>query len=153
MFGSITLDKCAVFICACAFLIGIYRKVESYFKDKTAREIEKDAEYKKMLEQVSTIDQLNQSLKQLVDKVDKLDSTFGADRADTRRYRILRFDDEIRHGVVHTEEHFNQIIHDIEYYKSYCSAHKEYENEKAVFAIENIESVYKKCREERTFLQ
>ena len=45
-----------------------------------------------------------------VEIMDKLNESEATDA----RYRILRFDDEIRHHVKHTEEHFNQIMDDID---------------------------------------
>lgn len=68
------------------------------------------------------------------------------------RYWILRFDDEIRYDEKHSKEHFDQIMEDIRAYERYCKDHKDYENNKAVFAIENIETTYKKCAREHTFL-
>lgn len=73
-------------------------------------------------------------------------------KADNARYRILRFDDEIRHKVLHTEEHFNQIISDVDAYERYCDTHPHYKNSKAVSAIENIRTTWKKCRAENSFL-
>lgn len=72
--------------------------------------------------------------------------------ANEARYRILRFDDEIRHEVFHTEEHFNQIMDDIDTYEDYCDTHPKYPNNKAVYAIEKIKHTYKKCRDENLFL-
>lgn len=40
-------------------------------------------------------------------------------KAETARYRIIRFNDEIRHDVRHTEEHFTQIIEDIDTYENF----------------------------------
>lgn len=68
------------------------------------------------------------------------------------RYRILRFDDEILHKVKHTEEHFNQIMEDIDNYERYCSSHPNYKNSKAVSAIENTRRTFEKCRRENSFL-
>lgn len=82
------------------------------------------------------------------DVMDKLDKS----EADSRRYRILRFDDEIRHKQNHTKEHFDQILDDITEYGNYCSSHPNYENDKAVLAIENIRETYKKCRDNNSFL-
>lgn len=82
------------------------------------------------------------------DVLEKMDEN----KADSARYRILRFDDEIRHKVLHTEEHFNQIITDVDEYERYCIAHPNYKNSKAVSAIENIRETWKKCRKENTFL-
>lgn len=80
--------------------------------------------------------------------MDKLNESEATDA----RYRILRFDDEIRHHVKHTEEHFNQILDDIDEYERYCSSHKNYKNSKAVLAIENTRRTYEKCRRENSFL-
>lgn len=82
------------------------------------------------------------------DVMDKLNES----EATNARYRILRFDDEIRHKVKHTEEHFNQIMGDIDDYERYCSSHPNYKNSKAVSAIENTRRTYEKCRRENSFL-
>lgn len=83
-----------------------------------------------------------------VDVLEKMEE----DKADNARYRILRFDDEIRHKVLHTEEHFNQIISDVDAYERYCDTHPNYKNSKAISAIENIRETWKRCRSENTFL-
>ena len=83
-----------------------------------------------------------------VDVLDKLDEN----TASTCRYRLIRFDDELRHNVKHTQEHFDQILDDITLYERYCKEHPNYPNSKAVLAIENIKSTYIKCREENSFL-
>lgn len=72
--------------------------------------------------------------------------------ANNSRYRILRFDDEIRHKTKHTQEHFNQIIEEINTYEKYCEEHPKYKNMKAVSAIENIREVYNTCKKENSFL-
>ena len=82
-----------------------------------------------------------------VEIMDKLNESEATDA----RYRILRFDDEIRHHVKHTEEHFNQIMDDIDEYERYCSAHPNYKNSKAVLAIENTRRTYERCRRENSF--
>lgn len=82
---------------------------------------------------------------EVLDKIDE-------NEAKNARYRILRFDDEIRHEKKHTEEHFNQILDDIDMYDEYCREHPKYPNSKAVLAIENIKRVYAKCKNEDSFL-
>lgn len=83
-----------------------------------------------------------------VDVLEKLDEN----SASTCRYRLIRFDDELRHHIKHTQEHFDQILDDITIYERYCKEHPNYPNSKAVLAIENIKSTYVKCREENSFL-
>lgn len=83
-----------------------------------------------------------------VEVMDKLDES----ETNTARYRIIRFDDEIRHREKHTEEHFNQILEDIDKYERYCKKHPDYKNNKAVSAIANTKQVYEKCKRENSFL-
>ena len=73
-------------------------------------------------------------------------------KAETARYRIIRFNDEIRHDVRHTEEHFTQIIEDIDTYENFCAEHPKFHNGKAVRSIANIRKSYDKCCEEHSFL-
>lgn len=86
--------------------------------------------------------QLNVELSEKIDKNEAINA----------RYRIIRFNDEILHGIKHTEEHFNQIIDDIDMYEEYCLEHPKFKNSKAVLAIENSKAVYKKCKAEDSFL-
>jgi hypothetical protein len=71
---------------------------------------------------------------------------------DLRRTHILRFGDEIRMGISHSEEHFDQVLLDISKYKRYCKAHPQYLNDRASATITIIENAYKKCLEEDKFL-
>lgn len=68
------------------------------------------------------------------------------------RLRILRFNDEVIQGQRHTREHFNEILDDITHYEKYCDAHPDYENSKAVLAIENVKRVYRECEANNSFL-
>ena len=45
--------------------------------------------------------------KEVMDKIEE-------GNAKNARYRIIRFNDEVKHDVKHTEEHFDQIIEDID---------------------------------------
>lgn len=67
-------------------------------------------------------------------------------KVDLCRTRILRFSDEIRRDVKHSEESFNNILEDIDYYVTYCEQHKDvYINSKADAAIKNVKDVYNLC--------
>lgn len=68
------------------------------------------------------------------------------------RLRILRFNDEVIQGQRHTREHFNEILEDVTLYEKYCDAHPDYENSKAVLAIENVKRVYRQCEADNSFL-
>ena len=96
----------------------------------------------------------------LTKKVDdigtKLDSHISEDeksKAIHARQRILRADDEIRHGVLHSKEFFDSVLEDdIKFYQEYCNTHPEFPNAVALSAINNIMRVYEKCKAENSFL-
>lgn len=68
--------------------------------------------------------------------------------ADLHRAYILRFNMELRRGMQHTDEDFNEILYNIKCYEQYCKDHPEYENNRAVHAIRHIENVYDDRMEE-----
>ncbi len=96
---------------------------------------------------------------ELIDKVDNLavDMKKNKDDDDEQwaslsRSHILRFGDELRHGVSHSKEHFDQILLDISKYELYCDTHKDYLNDVAHETIKHIKSTYQKCLNENSFL-
>lgn len=91
-------------------------------------------------------------------KVDVLDTKLcdhererEIERADDRRADILRFNREVIRGLPHTMEDFIEVLSYIDFYESYCKDHPEYENNRAVMAIQNIERAYKKHLEDNNF--
>ena len=68
------------------------------------------------------------------------------------RTHILRFGDEILHGVPHSKEHYEQILIDIDSYEEYCDEHQDYKNNVAVATIKHIKKMYQKHLEEDSFL-
>ena len=58
------------------------------------------------------------------------------------RRDVLRFNDEVRRGVQHTAESYDDILESIDAYEHYCDTHPGFENNKAVLAISNIKRVY-----------
>lgn len=75
-----------------------------------------------------------------------------AREADRHRERILKFNNEIKQGLRHTEEEFIDVLAAIDFYEAYCQSHDEYKNSRAVHAIANIERVYNDCLKENNFL-
>lgn len=85
----------------------------------------------------------------------KLDAHIDADNrnwADNARMMILRFGDEIKNGVLHTEEHYGQVMERIKDYEEFCSTHPGYKNNKAVCTIELIQDRYVSHLEHNDFL-
>lgn len=64
--------------------------------------------------------------------------------ADLHRVQILRFNRELlQDDTPHTQEDFIEALSEIDFYERYCREHKDYENNRAVLAIQNIKQVYK----------
>lgn len=96
---------------------------------------------------------------EVIDKVDNLTKELdehkknSAERDATQcRSRILRFGDEILHGVLHSHEHYLQILLDVDAYEEYCDAHPDYRNNVATATIKHIKKMYEKHLEEDSFL-
>ena len=74
--------------------------------------------------------------------------------ADMHRVQILRFNRELlQDNIPHTQEDFIEALSEIDFYEHYCKEHPEYENNRAVLAIENIREVYKERLKLHDFLQ
>nr|DAH43312.1 MAG TPA: hypothetical protein [Caudoviricetes sp.] len=67
-----------------------------------------------------------------------------SDRREANGWRadILRFNMELVEHTRHTREDYIEILDVIDKYETYCETHKEYENNRAVHAIANIERRY-----------
>lgn len=68
------------------------------------------------------------------------------------RVRILTFADEIRRGVRHSKETFDQVLSDIDTYERYCTEHPDFMNNKTVAAKAKILDVYSECMDNNDFL-
>lgn len=96
---------------------------------------------------------------ELIEKVDNLESQFNQMKEDdaereakSARIRILRFGDECQQQVLHSQEHFDQIIDDIDNYETYCDTHPNFKNNKAVLTIANIKETYRRRMTANDFL-
>ena len=56
----------------------------------------------------------------LSDKVKGIEDRMDKGSADGARRRILAFDDELRRGLEHSEESYNQILADVKFYRDFC---------------------------------
>lgn len=96
---------------------------------------------------------------EVIEKVDALTEDVKKNKDDDdeqwaslSRSHILRFGDDLLHGVRHSKEHFDQILIDISKYEKYCNAHPEYVNSIANETIKQIKTTYQKCLQNNTFL-
>ncbi len=92
------------------------------------------------------------AIEALTEKITGLEKRMDKNSADEARRNILLFDDELRRGDAHSEESFNQILEDCNYYMKFCRLHPEYENNKAAAAISNIQHVYQQVKMEDRFI-
>lgn len=97
-------------------------------------------------------DAILKAIEALSEKLTGLEKRMDKDSADEARRNILLFDDELRRGDAHSEESFNQILEDCNYYMKFCRLHPEYENNKAAAAINNIQHVYQQVKMEDRFI-
>lgn len=98
------------------------------------------------------IEALSQRIEDVDKKVDDMGKKEELERVRQARQRILRFNDEILHARLHSKEHFDEVLEDVDLYENYCRDHEDYENNKAVLAIATIREVYKKCLKDHSFL-
>ena len=92
------------------------------------------------------------AIQSLADKITGIENRMDKENADEARRNILSFDDELRRGVPHSEESFNQVLQDIKFYRNYCRTHTDYENDKATSAIAHIRETYQTVKNENKFI-
>lgn len=109
-----------------------------------------------LIEQMQEVKEAQQEMREAQQEArNRLDEHIRIDderNADLHRTYILRFNTELIRKIKHTEEDFNEILYNIRCYESYCKEHEEYENNRAVHAIKNINRVYDECMKDGTFL-
>lgn len=97
--------------------------------------------------------------KEVIEKVEKLETSVESlnnkvdeGGAKTARARILRFGDEIIHGVRHSKEHFDDILDDMTDYEHYCQEHPDFKNDKTGLTSALIKETYKECLKKHDFI-
>lgn len=91
-------------------------------------------------------------IRHIEDEVKSIRHEIGEDRADTARVRILRFNDELLEGKLHTKDAFDQCLADVDNYERYCKEHQDYKNNMTVMSIRNIKRCYENCMNQRDFV-
>lgn len=99
---------------------------------------------------------INGEVLERMDRVEKTIADFKAERyehdAKSARAQILRFGDEILHGVKHSKEHFDECLRDCDMYEAYCKDHSGFANGVAKQTIAMVRDTYRVCMEEKSFL-
>ena len=96
---------------------------------------------------------------EVLDKVNVLNQELADHKAKSEerhatlcRAHILRFGDEVLHGIPHSKEGYDNILLDIDSYEEYCDKHPGYKNNVAVATIKHIKHMYQKHLQEDSFL-
>jgi hypothetical protein len=96
---------------------------------------------------------------EVIEKVDHLENELEeikrsdeVNRAKQNRTVILRFGDELRIGIKHSKESFDNILGTISDYDLYCANHPEFKNRITEINEKYISDIYDKCLRDNTFL-
>lgn len=100
---------------------------------------------------ISKIDNLEQKIEEIERHLENHEKESGKSKADDKRASILRFNRELLRELPQTMEDYIEVLSHIDFYESYCRDHPEYENSRAVMAIQNIETAYKRHLEKNDF--
>ena len=103
-------------------------------------------------EVLDKMDTLNERVDKLSGKVDQSEARQDERDAKTARTHILRFGDEVRIGIRHSKESFDEVLADITAYETYCNAHPEFPNNRTRAAEKFISETYDECLRENKFL-
>lgn len=98
------------------------------------------------------IDVLEKQINDIGNRQQKIEAISDERTAVIYRVRILRFSDELRRNVMHSQESFEQVISDIDNYEAYCKQHPDFKNNKTVVARGRILAAYDKCLQDNDFL-
>lgn len=90
-------------------------------------------------------------IKAVSDKVDALEKKVDENQATTIRVRILRFEDELQGGKIHSKDSWDQVMDDIRRYEIYVTYHPEFKNNITVASTNHISKKYEELLEKRAF--
>lgn len=86
--------------------------------------------------------------KEIETKIDDLSERMDANAAILARTHILRFADELRNGVEHSNEYFRQQLEDCDTYARYCESHPGFKNSYTELADKYIKETYERLTKE-----
>lgn len=131
--------------CGGAFVTGIFALIKAR-RDRKQKECDNTKQIKNQLQEiVKSINKLENALLSHITEE-------GAARADDARMRIILFGDESKRGISHTEEHWKDILRDIDKYETYCTQHPEYLNSRAVNTIDFLQDRFQQHLQNNDFL-
>lgn len=81
--------------------------------------------------------------KEIEKKLDNLTDKVDTNQAILARTHILRFSDEIKNGMVHSNEYWRQQLDDCDTYDRFCEDHPNFKNSYTLVANNHIKETYK----------
>ena len=103
--------------------------------------------------QSSDFKKLTDEINNLRDQIVELHAAIKLKDTEDARRRILDASDAVRnYDHKHSKEWWDQVNTDIDEYHHYCENHHEYENNRAVMAIANLERIYQTSLAQNDFL-
>lgn len=88
---------------------------------------------------------------EILDKLSAIDYKVDLVKAENNRARVLRFAGEIRRGVHHDLEEFNDILLCIKNYEDFCKRHPDYSNNRCTLAVQLVENTYREAYKDNDF--
>ena len=80
--------------------------------------------------------------KEIEKKLDTLADKVDTNQAILARTHILRFSDEIKNGVIHSNEYWRQQLDDCDTYDRFCEEHPGFKNSYTLVANNHIKETY-----------
>ncbi len=126
---------------AAVSLTGLFLTRKWNKEDKSKAKIEKQEE-----QTYSLIREMKKRLDELCEKHDEHVHADEIKNAKEARRRALQMADEIAEGRKPSKERLEDVLTDIDEYESFCRAHEEFENSKAVSSIKAVKEYYNTLR-------
>lgn len=88
-------------------------------------------------------------VKKVQASVDDLAVKVDENQAVLARTHILRFSDELRNGIHHSDEYFRQQLQDCDTYERFCEDHPDFKNSYTELANRHIKETYQRLIQEQ----
>lgn len=86
--------------------------------------------------------------KEIEKKIDALSEKVDENQAILARTHILRFSDELKNHIEHSDSYFKQTLDDCDTYLRYCELHPQFKNSYTEIANKNIKETYERLTRE-----
>ena len=86
--------------------------------------------------------------KEIEKKIDSLSERIDENAAILARTHILRFSDEIKNGIEHSNEYWRQQLDDCDTYAKFCETHPSFKNSYTIIADKHIKETYERLKRE-----